>query len=84
MMRQMKYLTVQKVPRAKEIQTNLSQTPTDALLVLADTALTTSYITQSNNPPKSLADLVKESVDEADCPCTEDTEEIPHLEDTDL
>ena len=75
---------VHKVPRAKEIQPNLSQTPTDALSVLADTALTTSHITQPNNPLKSLPDLVTETVDEADCPCTEDTKEMPPLEDTDF
>ena len=37
--------------------------------VLADAALVTSNTTQPNNPPKSLPDLVTETVDEADCPC---------------
>ena len=76
-------LEVQKVPKAKEIQPNLSQTSTDALLVLDDTALSTSHITQPYNPPKSLPDLVTEPVDEADCPGAEDIEEMPPLEDID-
>ena len=71
---------VKKVPRTTEFQPNVSQV-TDALSVLAVTALTTSHITQPNNPPKSLPDLVTETVDEVDCPCTEDTKEMPHLED---
>ena len=75
---------VQKVPRAKETQPNLSQIPADALSVLADTALSTSHITQPYNPPKSLPDLVTEPVDEADCPGVEDIEEMPPLEDIDL
>ena len=43
---------VQKVPRAKEIQSILSQTPTDVLSMIADTNLTTSHITQPNKPSK--------------------------------
>ena len=63
--------------RAKIIQPNLSHATTDAFSVLDDAALTTSHITQPNNPPKSLTDLVTETVDEADCPCAEDIEEMP-------
>ena len=64
---------VKEVPRAKEIQPNLSQATTDALSVLADTSI--AIHTPPNNPPNSLPDLITETVDEADCPCTEDTEE---------
>ena len=67
-----------------EIQPNLSQTSTDALSALADAALTTYNITLPNNPQKSLPDLVTKTVDEADCPCEENDEEMPPLEDTDL
>ena len=64
---------VEKVPRAKEIQPNLSQATTDALSVLADTAI--AIHTPSNNPPNSLPDLVTETVDEADSPSAEEVEE---------
>ena len=74
----------QKVSRAKEIQPNLSQATTDSLSVLADTALATSNATQPNIPPNSLSDLVEEAVGGADCPCEEDDEEMPPLEDMDL
>ena len=74
-----------KVPKAKEIQPNLSQATTDALSVLADTAIATSDHTLPNNPPKSLPDLVTESVtetvDEADCPCERTSEKMLLLED---
>ena len=76
---------VQKVPEAKNIQPNLSQEPTDSLSVLADVTLPTSDTTQPNtqlnDPPKSLPDLVTESIDGADCPCEEADEEMPSLED---
>ena len=72
---------VKGVPRAKEIQPNLSQATTDALSVLADTAIATSDQTLPNNPPNSFLDLVTETVDGADCPCEEDDEEMPPLED---
>ena len=52
--------------------------------VLADAALATSNTTQPNNPPKSLPDFVTETVDEADCPCEGNNEEMPPLEDTDF
>ena len=74
----------QKVPRAKEIQPNLSQATTDSLSVLVDAALATSNATLPNIPPNSLSDLVTETVDGADCPCEEGTEEIPPLENTEL
>ena len=59
----------QKVPRAKEIQPNLSQATTDSLSVLADETLSTSNATQPNIPPHSLSDHVEETVGGADCPC---------------
>ena len=75
---------VQKVPKAKEVQPNLSQEPKDSLSVLADAALATSNATkpntQPNDPPKSLPDLVTASVNGADCLCEEADEEIPPLE----
>ena len=43
---------VQKVPRAKEIQPNLSQATTDSLSVLADAALATSDATPPKYPTK--------------------------------
>ena len=42
---------MQKVPKAKEAQPNLSQKPTESLSVLADVALATSDATQSNTQP---------------------------------
>ena len=78
----------QKVPKAKKIQPNLSQELTDSLSVLADTPLATSNVTQPNtqpnDPQKSLPDLVTESVDGAGCPCEEEDEEMPPLEETEL
>ena len=49
---------VKEVPRAREIQPNLSQATTDALSVLADTAIATSDHIPPNNPPNSFPDLV--------------------------
>ena len=75
---------VHKVPRAKEIQPNLSQVTTDSLSVLADTALATSNAKQPNIPPNSLPDLVEETLGGADCPCEEDNDEMPPLVSTEL
>ena len=75
----------QKVSRAKEIQLiDLPKSTTDCLTVLADAALVTSNATHSNNPPDSLPDLVQENTGGADCPCEEDDEEIPPLENIEL
>ena len=75
---------VKKVPGSKEIQSNLSQATTNTLSVLANIAITTSNHTLPNHPPKFFPDLITESVtetvDEADYPCTEDTGEMPPLE----
>ena len=74
---------VKKVPRAKEIQPILSQETTDALSVLADTAIATFNNTLLNNPPNSFPDVATKTVDGADCHCEEDDEEMPPLEDID-
>ena len=78
---------VKEVPRAKEIQPNLSQATIDALSVLADTTIATSDHTPPNNPPNSfpdiVTDIVTETISGADCPCEEDDEEMPPLEDID-
>ena len=78
---------MKEVPRAKEIQSNLSQATTDALSVLADTAIATSDHIPPNNPPNSFPDIVTDSVTEtvsgADCPCEDDDEEMPPLKDID-
>ena len=65
---------VQKVPKAKEVQPNLSQKPTAVVT-------SNATYTQPNDHPKSLPDLVTESVDGADHPCEEADEEMPPLED---
>ena len=74
---------VKKVPKAKEIQPNLSQAITDALSVLADPAIATSDHTPPNNPPNSLPNLVTETVtgtvDGADCPCVNKMMKKCHL-----
>ena len=74
----------QKVPRAKEIQPNLSQATTDSLSMLADAALVTSDATPPIIPQIPFLILLKKTVGGADCPCEEDDEEMPPLEDTDL
>ena len=55
---------VKEVPRAKEIQPNLSQATTDTLSVLADRVIAISDHTPPNNPPHSLPDLFTETVTE--------------------
>ena len=78
---------IQKVPKTRKIQPNLSQEPTESLSVLADVALATSDTTQPdtqpNDPPKSPPDLVTESVEEAYHSCEQADEEMPPLEDID-
>ena len=64
-----------KVARAKEIQPiDLSKATTDSLTVLADAALATSNVMQSNIPSNSLPDLVGENIGGADCQSGEDDE----------
>ena len=67
---------VQKVPQAKEIQPNLSQKPTAVVTPNAT-------VTQPNDPPNSLPDIITEYGDVADFPDAGVEEEMPHLEDID-
>ena len=67
---------VQKTPRAKEVQSDLSLESPDSIPLLADTAGSASNAALPNtqpsnhqkNPPKSLPDLIAKPVDGVDCP----------------